>query len=71
MNILDALNEIALEYRGKADIKLGDNFTDLGYDSLDKVEMVMAIEEKFDITFPDDIQIDTVDELIATIEKLI
>jgi len=34
------------------------------------VELVMAIEEKFGITFPDDIRIDTVDELVAKIEEL-
>ena len=69
MNILDQLNEIAKEYRGEGGLKMGDNFTDLGFDSLDKVELVMAIEDKFDITFPDDVQVDTVDDLIALIES--
>ncbi|MBR2988971.1 MAG: acyl carrier protein [Clostridia bacterium] len=69
MDILAKLNEIAKEYRGEDGLKLGDNFTDLGFDSLDKVELVMAIEDKFDITFPDDVQVDTVDDLIALIEE--
>jgi acyl carrier protein len=30
----------------------------------------MAVEEKFDITFPDDIQIETVKELIDKINEL-
>ena len=70
MDILAKLNEIAKEYRGEDGLKLGDNFTDLGFDSLDKVELVMAIEDKFGITFPDDLQINTVDELIEKIEEL-
>lgn len=70
MDILKELNEIAKEYRDGGELKLGDNFTDLGFDSLDKVELVMAIEDKFDITFPDDVVINTVDELVAKIEEL-
>ncbi|MBO5214642.1 MAG: acyl carrier protein [Clostridia bacterium] len=70
MDILAQLNEIAQEYRGEGNLNRGDSFTDLGFDSLDKVELVMAIEEKFDITFPDDVKVDTVDELIAMIEEL-
>ena len=70
MDILKELNDIAVEYRGEGDLKLGDNFSDLGFDSLDKVELVMAIEDKFGITFPDDIQVNTVDELIDAIKAL-
>ena len=71
MDILKELNAIANEYRGDdVQLKAGDNFTELGFDSLDRVELVMAIEEKFGITFPDDIAIETVDELVAKIEEL-
>jgi acyl carrier protein len=39
----------------KEEIKLDSNFElDLKLDSLDVVEIVMAIEEEFDITIPDD-----------------
>lgn len=71
MDILKQLNDIAVEYRGKGNLKLGDNFTDLGFDSFDKVELVMAIEEKFGITFPDDVQVNTVDELVEAIKALL
>ncbi len=72
MDILKELNEIAKEYRGAdAVLNAGDNFADLGFDSLDKVELVMAIEDKFDITFPDDIAVNTVDELVEKIAELI
>ena len=70
MDILKELNEIVKEYRGDGELNVGDNFTDLGFDSLDKVELVMAIEDKFGITFPDDGVVNTVDELIAKIEDL-
>ena len=70
MDILAELNKIAEEYRGECNLKEGDAFADLGFDSLDKVELVMAIEEKFGITFPDDLKIDTVDQLIAKIKEL-
>ena len=70
MDILKELNAAVAEYRGEANLKAGDNFADLGFDSLDKVELAMALEEKFDITFPDDFQVNTVDELVAKIEEL-
>ena len=70
MDILKELNAVVAEYRGEGNLKLGDDFADLGFDSLDKVELAMALEEKFDITFPDDFQVNTVDELIAKIEEL-
>jgi len=46
-------------------------FNDLGADSLDVVEMVMQLEEEFDITIPDDRaeQIQTVGQAIDYIEQ--
>jgi len=43
--------------------------TDLGADSLDTVELVMALEEEFDIEIPDEVaeQIDTVGKAVAHI----
>ncbi len=39
----------------RADVKLESNFIDdLGADSLDTVELVMAFEEEFDLEIPDD-----------------
>lgn len=70
MDILAELNKIAEEYRGEGGLKAGDSFADLGFDSLDKVELVMAIEDKFGITFPDDVKVETVDELIEKIKEL-
>lgn len=44
---------------------------DLGADSLDTVELVMELEEEFDINIPDDAaeKIQTVGEAIGFIEK--
>ena len=46
---------------------------DLGADSLDTVELVMELEEEFDITIPDDVaeKIETVGQAIEEIEKLL
>lgn len=45
---------------------------DLGADSLDVVELVMALEEKFDMSIPDDAaeKIQTVGQVIDYIKKL-
>jgi len=45
---------------------------DLGADSLDQVELVMAIEDEFDIEMSDDEaeKINSVDDVIACVEKL-
>jgi acyl carrier protein len=44
---------------------------DLGADSLDRVELIMAIEEAFDLEIPDDRaeQIKTVQDAVDYIEK--
>ncbi len=56
----------------KDKIKTESNFVnDLGADSLDTVELVMELEEEFDINIPDDAaeKIQTVGEAINHIEK--
>lgn len=56
----------------KDKIKLDSNFVnDLGADSLDTVELVMELEEEFDINIPDDAaeKIQTVGEAIRHIDN--
>ncbi len=56
----------------KKNIKRESNFVnDLGADSLDTVELVMELEEEFDISIPEDAaeKIQTVGEAIDHIEK--
>lgn len=52
------------------DIKLESNFTDdLGIDSLDLVQLVMELEEAFDITIDDAEAIKTVQDAVSFVEK--
>jgi len=45
-------------------------FSDLGADSLDTVEMVMELEEEFDVSIPDDVaeRIQTVGDAVRYIQ---
>jgi len=54
--ILEKIKEIIAEELGieKDEIKLESDLTDdLGADSLDAIELIMAIEEEFDVDIPD------------------
>mgnify|MGYP006288655833 CR=1 FL=1 len=55
-----------------ADIRLTSSLTnDLGADSVDRVELVMSIEDEFKITVPDtaECKLQTVQDLITFIEN--
>ena len=57
MQLEDRVTEIIVEQLGVAREEVGPeaSFTDdLGADSLDIVELVMAMEEEFDVEIPDD-----------------
>lgn len=57
---------------GEDEIKLESSFVeDLGADSLDIVELVMAMEEEFDIEIPDDDaeKIQTIGDAIAYVRE--
>ena len=70
MDILKKLQDIVCEYRGEEiELKPETTFDDLGFDSLDKVELLMKLEEEFNFQFPDDIQVSGVQELIDIIKK--
>ena len=71
MNIEKILTDILTEYKGKpVDATAATTFDELDFDSLDKVDLLMQIEDKLDISFGDDLQVNTVGELIAEIKKL-
>lgn len=56
-NVLDKVVDIVCEQLGadKGDVKLDSSFVeDLGADSLDTVELVMAFEEEFGLDIPDE-----------------
>ncbi len=57
MAIIDDVKEVVVEQLSVSadEVKEDSKFVeDLGADSLDVVELVMALEEKFDIEIPDD-----------------
>ncbi len=74
MAVLDEVKEVVAEQLGVNvdDIKEESKFAeDLGADSLDVVELVMALEEKFDIEIPDESaeKITTVADAVKFIEE--
>ena len=74
MALLEDITEVVVEQLSvSADEVKGDAkfVEDLGADSLDVVELVMALEEKFDIEIPDDEaeKIQTVADVVTYIES--
>lgn len=75
MAIFDDVKAVVVEQLnvGADEIKPESKFADdLGADSLDVVELVMALEEKFDIEIPDDQaeKIKTVQDAVEFIESI-
>ena len=74
MALFDDVKEVVVEQLNVSpdEVKEASKFVeDLGADSLDVVELVMALEEKFDIEIPDDQaeSIATVSDAIKFIEE--
>lgn len=75
MSVEDQVRDIITEQMGVDDsqVTTDASFTeDLGADSLDLAELVMAFEEEFDVEIPDDVaeNITTVGEAVDEIENL-
>ncbi len=73
-NVEERVKKIVVEHLGVEAEKVGKEASfidDLGADSLDTVELVMAFEEEFGIEIPDDAaeNIQTVGDAIGFIEK--
>ena len=73
-NIAERVKKIIVEHLGVEAEKVQDNanfIDDLGADSLDTVELVMAFEEEFGCSIPDDAaeKIRTVKDVIDYIQK--
>ena len=74
-DIAERVKKIVVEHLGVEADKVTESASfidDLGADSLDTVELVMELEEEFDINIPDDAaeKIQTVGQAIEYIEKL-
>ena len=75
MALFDEVKEVIVEQLNVApeEVKPDAKFVeDLGADSLDVVEMIMALEEKFEIEIPDSDaeKIQTVQDAVDYIEKI-
>lgn len=72
--VLDKVKEIIVDQLGvdEEEVKTNSSFVDdLGADSLDVVELVMALEEEFNVEIPDEDaeRISTVSEAVVYIEE--
>jgi acyl carrier protein len=67
------LTDLITEYKGKPVAVTADTTFDdpsLAFDSLDKVDLLMRIEDKLEVAFGDDATVNTVGELVAKIKEL-
>lgn len=74
MSTFEKVKQIAVEQLGvdEADVTMDSTFIDdLGADSLDIVELIMAFEEEFNIEIPDEVaeKIKAVKDAVEYIEK--
>ena len=74
-DVADRVKKIVVEHLGVDEAKVAEDASfidDLGADSLDTVELVMAFEEEFDIEIPDDAaeKISTVKDAIDFISDM-
>jgi acyl carrier protein len=73
----DVISVIAGKRRGEQSaIELNDRLEDLGIESLDAVEMIFELEEKFDITIPYNandkrMEFETVADVVRLVEGLV
>ena len=73
-DVADRVKKIVIEHLGVESDKVEEKASfidDLGADSLDTVELVMAFEEEFNVEIPDDAAetIQTVGDAISFLEK--
>ena len=74
MNTFDKVKAIVVEQLGvdEAEVTIDSTFIDdLGADSLDIVELIMAFEEEFNVEIPDDVaeKIKTVKDTVEDIDS--
>lgn len=73
MEIFEKVKSIVVDQLGvdEGDVNLGTSFEELNADSLDIVELIMALEEEFDLDIPDEEaeKIRTVGDAVDYIKK--
>jgi acyl carrier protein len=73
----DVMAIIANKIRGgRPNIQLSDKLEDLGLESLDAVEMIFELEEKFDVTIPynanaSSTEFETVGDVVQAVKSLV
>ena len=72
METLAKLKEILCECKGEdLNVTMDTTFDELDFDSLDKVDIVMQIEEDYEISLGDNMALSTVGELVAKIDEAV
>ena len=73
----DVIAMIAKRVPGEQrDLQMSDKLTDLGLESIDAIDMIFDLEEKFDIEIPYNAndtrpEFDTVDDVVRAVEGLV
>lgn len=70
-NVLEELKGLVAENRTLklSSVNETSKFSDMGFDSIDKVEMIMQVEEHFNVKLENDISVETIGELAKIIES--
>jgi len=68
--MLEKITEILRDYKSDPELKVSEEstFVDMEFDSLDTVELVMSLEEEFDVTIEMSENIKTVGDLMKIIQ---
>lgn len=68
--VFEKVRKILADYKeiDENSVELGSTLEDLEFDSLDTVEVMMSIEEEFDVQLEADENIKTVEDLVKLIE---
>lgn len=69
--VFEKVRKILAEYKeiDESAVELSSTLEDLEFDSLDTVEVMMSIEEEFDVQLEADENIKTVEDLVKLIES--
>jgi len=69
--MLEQITKIIREYKQDENLEISEDtaFSDLALDSLDTVEIVMNMEEQFNVAIDMDEEIKTIGDLIRVIKK--
>jgi len=69
--MLEKITEILRDYKGDPDLEVTEQstFAEMELDSLDTVELVMSLEEEFDVTIEMNENIKSVGDLIKIIQS--